>query len=65
MHPKFIFRTAVTAADFEGLVPRIYAEAESVSAYGGEELTPLDMVRSLLVLNPIMVFICLVLLKII
>jgi len=31
---------AVTAADFEGLVPRIYAEAESVSAYGGEELSP-------------------------
>ena len=31
---------AVTAADFEGLVPRIYAEAESVSAYGGEELVP-------------------------
>jgi len=31
---------AVTASDFEGLVPRIYAEAESVSAYGGEELTP-------------------------
>ena len=31
---------AVTASDFEGLVPRIYAEAESVSAYGGEELSP-------------------------
>ena len=31
---------AVTASDFEALVPRIYAEAESVSAYGGEELTP-------------------------
>ena len=31
---------AVTAADFEALVPRIYAEAESVAAYGGEELTP-------------------------
>jgi len=31
---------AVTAPDFEALVPRIYAEAESVSAYGGEELTP-------------------------
>ena len=31
---------AVTAADFEGLLPRIYAEAESVSAYGGEELDP-------------------------
>ena len=31
---------AVTASDFEALVPRIYAEAESVAAYGGEELTP-------------------------
>ena len=31
---------AVTAADFEALLPRIYAEAESVSAYGGEELNP-------------------------
>ena len=31
---------AVTAADFEALVPRIYPEAESVSAYGGEELVP-------------------------
>ena len=31
---------AVTAADFEALVPRVYAEAESVSAYGGEELNP-------------------------
>ena len=31
---------AVTASDFEGLIPRIYAEAESVSAYGGEELSP-------------------------
>ncbi len=31
---------AVTAPDFEALLPRIYAEAESVSAYGGEELNP-------------------------
>jgi hypothetical protein len=31
---------AVTAADFEALVPKIYPEAESVSAYGGEELVP-------------------------
>jgi hypothetical protein len=31
---------AVTAADYEVLVPRIYQEAESVSAFGGEELTP-------------------------
>lgn len=31
---------AVTAADYEALVPLIYPEAESVSAFGGEELTP-------------------------
>lgn len=31
---------AVTAADFESLIPRIYPEAESVSAYGGEETDP-------------------------
>ena len=31
---------AVTSTDFEALVPRIYGEAESVAAYGGEELSP-------------------------
>jgi len=31
---------AVTAADYEALIPTIYPETESVSAYGGEELTP-------------------------
>ncbi len=31
---------AVTANDYEALVPRIYSEAESVSAFGGEELNP-------------------------
>ncbi|MHA2274892.1 MAG: hypothetical protein ACXAC2_03960, partial [Candidatus Kariarchaeaceae archaeon] len=31
---------AVTAADYEGLIPQIYPEAQSVSAYGGEDLTP-------------------------
>ena len=31
---------AVTSTDFESLVPRIYTEAESVAAYGGEELSP-------------------------
>ena len=31
---------AVTSTDFESLIPRIYAEAESVSAYGGEETDP-------------------------
>ena len=31
---------AVSAADYEALIPQIYSEASSVSAYGGEELTP-------------------------
>ena len=31
---------AVTASDYEALIPNIYPEAESVSAYGGEELSP-------------------------
>ena len=31
---------AVTAADYEALLPVVYPETESVSAYGGEELTP-------------------------
>lgn len=31
---------AVTANDYEALVPRIYPEAESVSAFGGEVLNP-------------------------
>jgi len=31
---------AVTAADYEALIPQVYPEAESVSAFGGEDLTP-------------------------
>ena len=31
---------AVTTADYEALIPTIYPETESVSVYGGEELTP-------------------------
>ena len=31
---------AVTASDFEALIPEIYPETESVSAYGGESLNP-------------------------
>ncbi len=31
---------AVTAVDYEGLIPKIYPEAESVSAFGGEDLSP-------------------------
>ena len=31
---------AVTASDFESLIPTVYPNAESVSAFGGEDLTP-------------------------
>ena len=31
---------AVTSADYEAIVPQIYPETESVSAFGGEELNP-------------------------
>jgi len=31
---------AVTSADYEALIPKIYPETESVSVFGGEDLTP-------------------------
>ena len=31
---------AVTSSDYEAIIPQIYPEAESVSAFGGEDLTP-------------------------
>ena len=31
---------AVTASDYESIIPSVYPNIESVSAYGGEELTP-------------------------
>ena len=31
---------AVTASDYEAIIPSVYPNIESVSAYGGEELTP-------------------------
>ena len=34
------FNRAVTAGDYEALIPKIYPEAESVSVFGGEELSP-------------------------
>ena len=34
------FNRAVTAGDYEALIPKIYPETESVSAFGGEEMTP-------------------------
>ena len=33
-------KRAVTAADFEAIIPSLYTETDSVSAFGGETLTP-------------------------
>jgi len=34
------FNRAVTSNDYEALIPKIYPETESVSVFGGEELSP-------------------------
>lgn len=43
---------AVTAADYEALLPKIYPETESVSAYGGEELSPPSFGRVFISVKP-------------
>lgn len=44
---------AVTAADYEALIPKIYSEAESVSAYGGEELSPPQYGKVFISIKPV------------
>ena len=43
---------AVTAADYEALVPQIYPEAESVSAFGGEDLNPPEFGKVFISIKP-------------
>jgi len=43
---------AVTAADYEALIPTIYPQTESVSAYGGEELNPPQFGRVYISIKP-------------
>lgn len=43
---------AVTAADYEAIVPTIYPEAEIVSAYGGETLEPPEYGRVFIAIKP-------------
>jgi len=43
---------AVTAADYEAIVPTIYPEAEIVSAYGGETLDPPQYGRVFIAIKP-------------
>ena len=44
---------AVTASDYESLIPIIYPEAESVSVYGGEDLSPPKYGRVFISIKPI------------
>lgn len=43
---------AVTAADYEAIVPSIYPEAEIVNAYGGETLEPPEYGRVFIAIKP-------------
>ena len=43
---------AVTASDYEALIPVIYPEAEYVTVYGGEDLTPPQFGRVYIVIKP-------------
>jgi len=43
---------AVTATDYETLIPKVYPEAESVSAFGGEELDPPQYGKVFIVIKP-------------
>jgi hypothetical protein len=43
---------AVTPSDYESLIPRIYPEADLVTAYGGEELDPPQYGRVFLAIKP-------------
>ena len=43
---------AVTAADYEALIPKIYPESESVSVFGGEDLNPPKYGRVFISIKP-------------
>ena len=46
------FNRAVTAGDYEALMPKIYPEAESVSVFGGEELSPPQYGKVFITIKP-------------
>ena len=43
---------AVTPRDYETIIPRIYPEVESISAFGGEEMTPPQFGRVYISIKP-------------
>ena len=47
------FNRAVTASDYEALIPKIYPETQSISAFGGEELNPPQYGKVFLTIKPL------------
>ena len=46
------FNRAVTAGDYEALIPKIYPEIESVSVFGGEEMSPPQYGKVFITIKP-------------
>ena len=46
------YNRAVTAGDYEALIPKIYPETESVSVFGGEELSPPQYGKVFITIKP-------------
>lgn len=46
------FNRAVTATDYEALIPKIYPEAQSVSVFGGEDLEPPQYGKVFITIKP-------------
>ena len=46
------FNRAVTSADYEALIPKIYPETESVSVFGGEDLNPPEYGKVFVTIKP-------------
>ena len=46
------YNRAVTAGDYEALIPKIYPEAESVSVFGGEEMNPPQWGKVFITIKP-------------
>ena len=46
------YNRAVTAGDYEALIPKIYPEAESVSVFGGEEMSPPQYGKVFITIKP-------------
>ncbi|MGA1048058.1 MAG: hypothetical protein ACO3UU_08600, partial [Minisyncoccia bacterium] len=46
------YNRAVTAADYDALIPKIYPETQSVSVFGGEDLTPPQYGKVFITIKP-------------